>query len=74
MGEYNIALQLYKTFNHMLPEVDWQQLNWSKTHSTRQKIFGVLRTNNYRVGLNCLANKFHILNEIGYINHGQHTK
>jgi hypothetical protein len=26
--EYKTALQLHKTFNHMLPEIEWQHLNW----------------------------------------------
>jgi hypothetical protein len=46
----------------MLPEIDWQQLNWSQTNSTYQTTFGVLRMNNYGVGLNSLANKYCILN------------
>ena len=62
MGEYKIALQLYKTFNNMQPELDWDQLNWSQTNATCQITFSVVRMNNYKVGLNCLANKFHTLN------------
>jgi hypothetical protein len=63
MEECKIALQLSKTFNHMQPELDWDQLNWSQTNATRQITFGVIRMNNYKNGLNCLANKFHILKE-----------
>jgi hypothetical protein len=45
----------------MQPEQDWNQLNWSQTNATCQKTFGVMRMNNYKDGLNCLANMFHTL-------------
>jgi hypothetical protein len=37
----------------MQPELDWDQINWSQTNATCQITFGVIRMNNYRVGLNC---------------------
>jgi hypothetical protein len=43
----------------MQSELDW---DWSQTKAKRQITFGVIRMNNYKVGLNCLANKFHTLN------------
>jgi hypothetical protein len=42
MAEYKIALQLYKMFNHMQQELDWDQLNWSQTNATHQITFGVI--------------------------------
>jgi hypothetical protein len=56
MGEYNCIRLL-------ISDIDWQKFNWSQTNSTQQTTFGVLRSNNYRVGLNCKAHQFHILNE-----------
>ena len=64
VGIYKISLQLYKTFNLQLPEKEWVNLNWQQTSTTRQTTLKIIKNNNYRVGLNCQTNKFHVLNDI----------
>jgi hypothetical protein len=61
---YQIALQLYITFNLRLPEKEWVNLNWQQTSTTRQTTFKIIKNNNYRVGMNCQSNKCHGLNDI----------
>jgi hypothetical protein len=46
----------------MLTKIELQNLILYQTYSTRHPTFRVLRENNYRAGLNCPSNKFHILN------------
>jgi hypothetical protein len=43
MGEHQLALQLYKTFNLMQLELVWDQLNWSQTNATCQINFGDIK-------------------------------
>jgi hypothetical protein len=63
VGLYKIAIQLYKTFNLLLPEKEWVRLNWQQTFTSRQMTFKIIRNNKYKVGMNCQSNKFHVLNE-----------
>jgi hypothetical protein len=60
---YKIALQLCKTFNLQLPEKEGVHLNWRQTSTSRQTMFKIIKNNNYRVGMNCQSNKFHVLND-----------
>jgi hypothetical protein len=46
----------------MQPELDWDQLNWCQINAIRKISFDVIKMNNFKGGLNCLANKFHTLN------------
>ena len=60
---YKLSLLLYKTFNACIPIDEWSQLNFNQTFGTRQVKFHVNLTNNLRVGMNALCNRFHYLND-----------
>ena len=60
---YKIAMQLCKTYNLLLPEKEWVHLNWQQTFTLRQTTFKIIRNNNYKVGMNCQSNKFHVLTD-----------
>jgi hypothetical protein len=62
IGLYKIAIQLFKTYNLSLPQNEWVHLNWQQTITSKQTTFKIVRNNNYKVGMNCKSNKFHVLN------------
>ena len=61
--KYKLALQLFKKFNHKLPDYEWLILNFEQQFATRQTFFKMNRINNLRVGLNALSNRFFYLND-----------
>ena len=61
---YKLSLLLYKTYNMNLPLEEWINLNFNQTIMRRQTKFHISKTNNLRVGLNILCNRFHSINDI----------
>ena len=61
--DYKLSLLLYKTFNLCQPESEWTELNFCQTLMSRQSCFHVNKSNRLKVGLNCLCNRFHHIND-----------
>jgi hypothetical protein len=47
----------------MLPENEGINLNWNHIYTSEQTKFCVNKTNKYRVAMNCLANRFHVISD-----------
>ena len=62
MCDYKHALQLYKLISLETPKVDWVDLNFQQVFSGRSRTFNFAKTNNYKVGLNLICNRFHSIN------------
>ena len=62
MCNYKLALSLYKTFNDQLPYSEWLHLNFDQVNTTRQVTFITQRKNKKKIGMNCLTNRYHYLN------------
>ena len=62
MCEYSHALQLYKLISLELPKADWLDLNFQQVFGGRTRTFNFAKTNNYKIGLNLICNRFHSLN------------
>ena len=62
--KYKLALSLNKTFNDQLPYNEWLHLNFNQIITSRHVMFITLKNNNKKVGINCLANRYHCLNGI----------
>ncbi len=59
---YKISLLLYKTFNSVVQGKDWQDFTDQIICTRRQLTFEIMRSYNYKIGLNILANRFHCIN------------
>ena len=59
---YKHALSLYKLFNSTDHNVEWVSLNLNQINTSRQTHFITGKSNLKRVGLNAIANRYHILN------------
>ena len=59
---YKCAIQLFKLYNANEHSLEWISLNENQILTTRQTNFMIMKTNNTKVGLNILTNRFHILN------------
>ena len=62
ISHYKNALQLYKLFNSANYSKDWIDLTNQIVLGTRQEFFSCIRSNNYKIGLGSMVNKFHSLN------------
>ena len=62
-SNYKLALLLHKSYNCCLPEGEWIALNFVQTLMSRQVYFHVNRSNNTRVRMNILCNRFFNLND-----------
>jgi hypothetical protein len=49
IAEYKIGLLLYKIFNLLILENEWQQLNWNQAYTMRQNTFHLPGENHPRV-------------------------
>ena len=61
--QYKTALLLYRLFNDNVPEDEWIQLNVNIINTSRQTRFMTNRNHSTKVGLNCIANRLHMLND-----------
>ena len=61
IGLFKISIQLHKIFNSHEQTADWLLFTNQIISSGRQQQFDILRLNNYKIGLNILANKLYYL-------------
>ena len=61
--KYKLALCLFKTYNSDFNVVEFLHLNFNQVFTSRQLNFETLKSNNKKVGLNALSNRFHCLND-----------
>ena len=59
---YKLALSLFKVYNSNYNSIEFIALNFNQIFTSRQTKFIATRNNRTKVGLNCLANRFHVLN------------
>jgi hypothetical protein len=62
-SSYKTALLLYGIFNEKVPIDEWIHLNIDIINTSRQTCFKTLRNHLRRIGLNCIANRLHTLND-----------
>ena len=55
---YKHAILLHKTYNSM----DWIELNFTQTFTSRQSYFNSIKSSNYKVGDNLISTRLSILN------------
>ena len=63
IGNFKLAILLFKTFNSNERNKDWHELADQIIITRRQANFDCYRTNNYKIGLNVLINKFYVLKQ-----------
>ena len=61
---YKHYLALYKLYNQNKPSLEWCSLHINQIFTSRQTNFKIWKSNNLKVGLNALANRFFILNDM----------
>ena len=59
---FKYAVLLPKLFNDQSPTIEWVDLNFNQTFTSRQTKFNVVRTNKYKIGNNILSNRLSVLN------------
>jgi hypothetical protein len=69
LGNFKLAILLFKTFNSNNQNKDWLDLTDQIIVTRRQTIFDCCRTNNYKIGLNILANKFYYIRKQIFLDH-----
>ena len=52
----------YTRCNSYCPQMDWIELNFYQTLTSRQVLFNTIKANNYQVGNNLLASRLSVLN------------
>ena len=63
MMKYKLALCLLKIHNTDFNSVEFQNLNFNQVITGRQMMFKTLKSINYKVGMNSLANRFSLIND-----------
>ena len=64
MKLFKLSLLLHKLYNEQEPKAKWTSLNFNQRFSSRSNLFGVVKTNQLRVGLNIAINRMSILNNM----------
>ena len=62
--KYKLALCLYKLYNIPFNPIEFQLLNYNQILTGRQLNFCTLRSNSFKVGMNCLSNRLHSINNL----------
>ena len=62
MCNYKHALLLHKLFNLEVPKKDYIDLYFQQVINGRTGTLSFVRTNNYKIGLNLICNRMHIIN------------
>ena len=60
--KYKLALCLHKIYNADFNSKEFIRLNVNQILTSRQEKYFFLKSNNIKVGINCLANRFYTLN------------
>ena len=61
---YKHALLLFNLYNENQLAADWLTLNFNQIITSRQTNFQIIKSNNYRVGLNIISNRLTVLNKV----------
>ena len=56
------AILLHKLFNNQTPPLEWVDLHFMQTFTTRQTKFNLIKTGKYKVANNILSNRLTVLN------------
>ena len=59
---YKHAILLHKSYNSFCPSMDWIELNFTQTFTSRQSYFNSIKSSNYKVGENLISTRLSILN------------
>ena len=59
---YKHSILLHKMYNSYCPQMDWIELNFNQTSTSRQTHFNTIKSNRFNVGNNLLASRLSILN------------
>ena len=62
LGDYKLALRLYKVFKNQIPTQDWVNLNYNIIQTSRQTNCMTAKTNRLKLGMNLISNRFFYLN------------
>ena len=62
--KYKLALSLYKLYNVPFNPIEFQLLNFNQILTGRQLNFCTVRSNSFKVGMNCLSNRLHSINNL----------
>ena len=54
LGDYKLALRLYKVFKNQIPTQDWVNLNYNIIQTSRQTNFMIAETNRLKMGMNLI--------------------
>ena len=57
MGNYKLALLLYKLLNEEIPNINWLDANFQQNLNARNNTYKFFKTNNYKVGDNIICNR-----------------
>ena len=60
--EFKHSILLHKIFNTHQPSLDWVELNFNQTITSREKFYRTVRTNKTKIGNNLLSSRLSILN------------
>ena len=61
--EYKHALLLYKIYNTQIPPMDWIELNFNQTLTSRETTFNAIKSNNTKIGNNILSARLTVINK-----------
>ena len=64
IGNYKLSILLHKLYNSEHQNTDWRDLANLIIITRRQTKFRTFKSNNYKIGLNVLINRFHSLNDL----------
>ena len=59
---YKHAILLHKMYNSNCPQMDWIELNFNQTLTSRQTLFISIKSNRFHVGNNLLVSRLSVLN------------
>ena len=60
---YKLALCLYKLYNQDFNSIEFASLNFNQVIMRRQVNFKIVKSNTNKIGINCLSNRLHWLND-----------
>ena len=62
LPEYKHAILLHKIYNEKIPPMDWIELTFNETITSRETFFNTIKTNRNKVGNNILSTRLSVLN------------
>ena len=61
--QYKHSLLLHRIYNFEAPKAEWLGLNFYQRFSGRHNCFGIIKSNQLRVGLNIAVNRLSLIND-----------